>query len=229
MEVRTADGYYQFGPMFYSQCIVPKTITDADRQKLEQYFTTVTSNEPEYTSMYVCSLNTKPTSFTVDSCTTVKEAIAAFESFKRNCTLPPASVVVWDLDETIIRDDDSTKCEKSVLAQWRMKFDYMVLWSNGVAEHVSSNLKRLEIESMFDMTMSRSLFIEPDCSKPYGTLLKQLNKKFGIPYTTLSVLVDDMKRNFDNDYDVFVQCEDPCFDFTEALLSITSSVNADCV
>ena len=226
MEIRTTDGYFKYGPMHYAQCTVPETIASSDLEQLEQYFTTVTFELPEYTSMYVCSFNTDITPVTVDVAGSVKEAVGAFNKFKQNCIRPPASVVVWDLDETILRADDTVKCSKEVLESWRSHFDYMVLWSNGIADHVSTSLEKLQIDELFDMTISRSLFDTMGSIKPYGLLLKYLNRKFGVPYTTISVLVDDLEDNFNNDYDIFVHCNSDTFDFMAALERIIMNKNS---
>lgn len=216
MEIRTLDSFYCYGPLHRSQCIVPKSY---ETERLKTYFTNVTET-PIKTGHYTCTVGSKGTSTSVDVVTDAEEAILAFTKFANNCKNPPGSVVVWDLDDTIIREDDTIKCSKEILKQWRSQFDYMVLWSNGSADHVSTQLDRLEITDLFDMTIALSKFENGGTNKPYGVVLKELNKKFNIPYTTISVLIDDLEENYDDDYDVFVCCASKKYDFLKPLTNI---------
>lgn len=113
------------------------------------------------------------------------------------------SVIVFDLDETLLLKGDLVNVNHIVCLAKKC-FNKVVLWSHGTTDHVIHHLR--ENINLFDLIISRSGFMQDDrCpNKGIGFLLKQLNKKFNITTLTTTCLVDNDRRNFKNDYDMFI-------------------------
>ena len=116
------------------------------------------------------------------------------------------TVIVFDLDDTLI--DDKNQPLVSNLAEFidhtRTIFDYVVLWSHGTCEHVHSNLKMYKLQKSFDLVISRN-YNENTKNKSIGLVFKELHKKFNISQISMCALVDDLKDNFNEDYDYYLQ------------------------
>lgn len=117
------------------------------------------------------------------------------------------SVIVWDLDETIINDDGTTTSDDIVyfLHQFKKHFKRMVVWSHGDPGHVIGHLKRLRIHSLFDMVITRSYHNTYGYNKGIGFVLKELNRKFNTTMITYSCLVDDKPENYVGDYTFYIR------------------------
>lgn len=113
------------------------------------------------------------------------------------------SVVVFDLDQTII--DDRLEllhgAVKPLIGAIINRFTYRVLWSHGDAVHVKRALKKHSMEHMWDAVMVRPFDTTETANKSLGMVLNTLNNKFGCWGFSWSVLFDDKKDNSAGDYD----------------------------
>ena len=121
----------------------------------------------------------------------------------------PKSVIVFDLDETIISYDYQFVCSyvEELLIEARDMFDYMVLWSHGNTTHVQRALKLFNLSKLFDLVLTRGRFQDKCFNKGFGFVLKLLNKNYGISNVKYSVLVDDQEANFNKDYTYFFKVD----------------------
>ena len=117
----------------------------------------------------------------------------------------PKSVIVFDLDETIIDQDYHLVCSyvKEILQESRNIFDYMVLWSHGATSHVQKAISLYKLDKLFDLVLTRGRFQNECFNKGFGFVLKHLNRIHGVSKVNLSILVDDQDTNFNNDYNYF--------------------------
>lgn len=139
-----------------------------------------------------------------------KDIYRVHSSFAKNIieTLPK-SIIVFDLDETIIDQDYCLVCSyvKELLQESRAIFDYMVLWSHGNTSHVQRSIKLYEMDKLFDLVLTRGRFQYECFNKGFGLVLKHLNKNHGISNVKYSVLVDDQEDNFNNDYSYYIKVD----------------------
>lgn len=140
------------------------------------------------------------------------------------------SVIVWDLDQTLINDDSSpTVADLSkLLLRFKSNFQRCVLWSHGTSAHVNAHLKLYRIEHLFDLIISRKLTNEYDSNKGMGVILRELNKKFGTTKILYSCLVDDKQSNYLEDYTFFLKLEPNKFnheaEFKEAQVKLSKRI-----
>lgn len=125
-----------------------------------------------------------------------------------------ASVVVFDLDNTIIDDDDNLLDPDYllVLKMFKARFHFMVLWSHGSSSHVAEILEKRfpEINGIFDLRISRSNAILDSNlinhrPKGIGYVFQTLNRMFGVTKLSYTCLVDDLSDNCQDDYRFFIQ------------------------
>ena len=141
----------------------------------------------------------------------LREIYNSHLNYVRNIIDPhPKSVIVFDLDETIIDQDYRLVCTyvRKVLQESRNIFDYMVLWSHGTTSHVQKAISLYKLNKLFDLVLTRGRFQSECFNKGFGFVLKHLNKIYGISKVNLSVLVDDQDTNFNNDYNYFLKVND---------------------
>lgn len=114
------------------------------------------------------------------------------------------SVIVFDLDETIIDEHYNLVCKNvdNTVNASRAIFDLVVLWSHGNAKHVKRALKTRNLH--FDMVLTRGATQTHCSNKGLGYVLKCLNENFDVGYISHSCLVDDTMENFKNDYNIFI-------------------------
>nr|WOZ57636.1 38K protein [Menippe mercenaria nudivirus] len=118
-----------------------------------------------------------------------------------------ASVVVFDLDDTLIDCDYDIIIDdlNRFLLQCQRLFDLVVLWSHGCPKHVNHAFStsmaeyRLYFTDVFAKTSS---FVTNN--KGCGKLLAMLNRKYGVQCLKETMLVDDQLCNYNNDYDLFM-------------------------
>lgn len=114
------------------------------------------------------------------------------------------SVVVFDLDQTLI-DDNRNDCKildncKHVLSTAREHYDFIVLWSHGSSLHVNTYVSRLNFT--FDLVLS---------SNDYGKNaincknLLHLYNYISVDYRiTYAILIDDSPYNWTPEYDMLI-------------------------
>lgn len=146
-------------------------------------------------------------------------------------TVIPKSLCVYDLDETIISKDLQllTSRYRDILYRSKQLFNYIVLWSHGISDHVYSSLQRNHIDPcIFDLIVSRPNYTQCENTatnaivkrnKGLGFVLRYLNYKYDVCAIKLSVLLDDRSCNFIYDYDLFVKV--PKFSFHSEAYSYT--------
>lgn len=118
----------------------------------------------------------------------------------------PETCIVYDLDETLI-DDQYTLLSPNVIQLLRNSktlFDRLVLWTHGNTNHARASLQ-LHHEFEFDLVISRNVTAQRCYNKGIGLVLRNLNQVYGVTNLLMSVLVDDTRRNYNNDYDYFIQ------------------------
>lgn len=119
----------------------------------------------------------------------------------------PVSVIVFDLDETLIDTNGQllTTTTKKQLKRMRAIFDYVVLWSHGCNRHVDNILLTVmgDFRKIFDLTISRCIG-DPVSNKGMGLVFRRLNEMYGISEISFCVLVDDQAQNYVGDYDCFL-------------------------
>lgn len=131
----------------------------------------------------------------------VYEVASYLENFYKIPKL--VSVVVFDLDDTIIDENDKL-LYSGILEEIKTitsYFDYSVLWSHGLSTHVMRNVERYKLDRIFDHIMYRNINVE-DNNKSVGTVLQQLNQLYEVTGFTFTVLFDDLELNNIGDYDV---------------------------
>lgn len=138
----------------------------------------------------------------------VVQVESLYNRFKQPLELQE-SVVVWDLDETLINDDGTPTSDKLevYLKLFRNHFKRMVVWSHGDPAHVFGHLNKLNIKHHFDMVITRSYREEYGKNKGIGYVLKCLNKKFKTTQIYYSCLIDDKPENFKNDYTFYLRLD----------------------
>ncbi|AAN04447.1 Orf10 [Heliothis zea nudivirus] len=136
----------------------------------------------------------------------ISHIIKLYRTFKQSIERHE-SVVVWDLDETLINDDGTLTSEDLIhyLLQFKKHFKRMVVWSHGDPGHVIGHLKRLRLYSLFDIVITRSYHTSYGFNKGIGFVLKQLNRKFKTTMITYSCLVDDKPSNYIGDYTFYLR------------------------
>jgi len=115
------------------------------------------------------------------------------------------SVIVWDLDDTLVDYNLDNISSTHILEYMRKLFDFQVLWSHGLQHHVKVGLEINNWDDQFDLVLTRSS--SNQCTSPnkgLGKVLRELNRKHNVKQLYFSVLVDDTESNFVNDYDYFV-------------------------
>ncbi|UBZ25546.1 38K protein [Crangon crangon nudivirus] len=123
----------------------------------------------------------------------------------------PVSVIVYDLDDTIInRDGDYiTSNIKELINHSRRYFDYIFLWSHGCSRHVE-NAKQTCINGIgfdFDYIISKRT-MDTISNKGFGKVFRILNEQYGVATIAYSALVDDLASNYVGDYDCFLHISD---------------------
>ncbi len=137
----------------------------------------------------------------------IKFYLNAFFNKPDRYPLKKASVLVIDLDDTIINRNGDLIIENfyEYLKIIKRTFTYVVLWSHGCQQHVNhifqTTLK--DYNKSFDMIIAKNSSVQLN-NKGIGYLLKVLNEKFNVEELTVSILVDDQKLNYNNDYDYFL-------------------------
>ncbi|QLI62421.1 38K [Dikerogammarus haemobaphes nudivirus] len=121
------------------------------------------------------------------------------------------SVVVFDLDDTIIDKDGSLlfKNVAGIFNELRQVFDFIVLWSHGSFSHVNNALLLTLADVKFDtvIALDKNSFMMNEKfsrNKGLGKVLRILNNEHGVGEFTLTTLVDDQAGNFIGDYDIFL-------------------------
>lgn len=132
----------------------------------------------------------------------IEDKVYKFNRF-RDSGFGYGSVVVFDLDQTII-DDRYNLLHPSVrplVCAILDRFTYKVLWSHGDAEHVRFALKRHGMDNLWDSVIVRSFDQVETKNKSLGFVLATLNKECGVWGFNWAVLFDDKKENAVGDYD----------------------------
>lgn len=131
----------------------------------------------------------------------IQQKLQFYSISQRICT-----VIVFDLDDTLIDVNDQPLVGnlQNFIENTRNIFDFVVLWSHGTCEHVHHNLKLHNLQSSFDLVISRN-YKEQTKNKSIGLVFKELHKKFNIAQISMSALVDDLHSNFNEDYDYYLQ------------------------
>lgn len=119
------------------------------------------------------------------------------------------SVIVWDLDETIISKDGDLLFKG--IEDYNEYFDKSVLWSHGSSAHVSKYVHKYKLK--FDLYITRSYNTEYGDNKGMGLVLRRLNEKYNTCRISLSCLVDDTSSNFENDYTFFIKVDKDIKDY----------------
>lgn len=121
------------------------------------------------------------------------------------------SIAVFDLDETLIDYNYKILITKEQLNWFRKNFDFLVLWSHGVRDHVlrgQSNLTAtLGVE--FDEVICRERN-DYGGHKLLSVVTRALSRNYQIKSVTKSLLVDDLSQNSAGDYTVY--CKVPSTD-----------------
>lgn len=128
-----------------------------------------------------------------------------FSQTRRFKTSLSASVLVFDLDDTIIDEDGTVFSDDLYPAINRLRslFDFIGIWSHGTTNHVFKYVEKIheKYNVSFDFVITREDEVK---NKPMGRVLEILNRKFGIGKIKLSCLVDDKKSSYEDDYSVFI-------------------------
>lgn len=127
--------------------------------------------------------------------------------FKYKPKKSPKSVVVIDLDDTLINKDFEIIIEPldQYLNVLRQHFDYVVLWSHGCQQHVNHAFSTvmkpyfIYFNDIIAKSASSKIF-----NKGIGRLLYHLNKKFDVLELNNTLLIDDQLCNYNYDYDFFI-------------------------
>ncbi|CAD6235213.1 GSCOCT00014130001.2-RA-CDS [Cotesia congregata] len=144
--------------------------------------------------------------------------------------LTRASVVVLDLDDTLIDDSIRSRSRQLIdqLNEFKRIFNYVVLWSHGTSEHVRDSLRTVKIpENFFDVTITRPTLQSCGSNKGIGIVMAELYTRYQVRELTFSCIVDDLPSNFTDDYMLYVnvpgksKVEDLTQFYTWALKEIT--------
>lgn len=141
------------------------------------------------------------------------------------------SVIVFDLDDTLICDDgrSTVKNLRETLIQFKRQFKRLVLWSHGTSTHVNYHIHYHKISDLFDLIMSRRNSNMTDHNKGMGAVLRELNRKFSTTKISFSCLVDDQSFNFDKDYTFFAKIDQNSKDntdrFRDVLLKVSKRID----
>lgn len=130
-----------------------------------------------------------------------------YQVFEKNAVLQDCSIIVFDLDDTLIDEKYNLLSPKmpKILGITKNIFDYVLLWSHGDACHVRHSLLTNKLhENMFDMIITRGTLQKDWYNKGLGYLLKEANRTLKIGSLSFSVLADDLLSNWIGDYDCFV-------------------------
>jgi len=134
-------------------------------------------------------------------------AIAATRNkFTDNSIGTAESVIVFDLDDTLIDESNKPLIPniKSFINNVSKLFTYVVLWSHGTCEHVHRNLKKHDLEKVFNLVISRT-YEEQTANKSFAFVFRELNKRYRVTSVTITALVDDLPANYTQDYDYYIQ------------------------
>lgn len=151
------------------------------------------------TAMYKCSSITKlPIG--------VAEAMRWAQKYANvpECAIRNLSVVVFDLDQTLI-DNDPYDCKilenhKHVLSSAREHYDFVVLWSHGSSLHVNTYASRLNFT--FDLILNKDNYGKNSINcKNLLHLYNYLGIDCRIKY---AILVDDSPYNWTPEYDSLI-------------------------
>lgn len=141
----------------------------------------------------------------------IETIISKYNNFFKNDLYNTASVIVWDLDDTILDRNYKLLNDQlvDVLQSQNYIFDYSVLWSHGTSHHVTKCLDILnrKYNINFDSCIAKKIeeYHKKDTCKNVSYVLKTLNDKFNITSFNFSCLIDDMCENLNNDYYVYVK------------------------
>lgn len=201
----------------YSYCkYIPSKNKKNIKNFCEHLFTTVSKKDPSdlYTlNHYTVNISEiSDTSLYVDSfdIPNVNNILFKYNLFFKY-NLKPASVVVWDLDNTIIDKNYNLINDQlvEILSNQKNIFDYTVLWSHGNTTHVEKgkDLLNRKYDIMFDLCISKRIndFDKPDTCKNISYVLKLLNKKYHITSFKFSCLIDDICENYNKDYFAYIK------------------------
>ncbi|KAG6558422.1 Bracovirus particle protein 38K-1 [Microplitis demolitor] len=133
----------------------------------------------------------------------LKNLSSTYESYG----LTRASVIVLDLDDTLIDDSINPRSRRLInqLNQFKRIFNFVVLWSHGTTNHVRDSLNALKIsKKFFDLIITRPTLQVCGSNKGIGVVLGELYRQFQVREITFSCIVDDLKSNFTDDYMLFV-------------------------
>lgn len=191
------DGYVQIEPT-YTQKIAsghsPQITTWSFKKNVEPYF--IDHNLPRYV---IWTLNDL-----LPICCTQLDRIAIFqisEAIGRALIWlsefnlkEKASVAVFDLDSTLINDDnEKLKSAETILRYAREKFDLLILWSHGDSLHVDENVQKFNVK--FDLKLSNEIKSHQSAKN-----LLYLYNFFKDCYFTTAILVDDTLSNYCPEY-----------------------------
>lgn len=125
-------------------------------------------------------------------------AVSAAIDWSRNMLITKtASVVVFDLDRTLIDDEGRTlDGAVSALEHARAVYDTMVLWSHGSPLHVDTQVAKFDKYGvLFDLVLSNARSGDESCKN-----LLYLYNYFTDTYFNKAVLVDDSVFNWTPEY-----------------------------
>lgn len=122
-------------------------------------------------------------------------AVRAAVDWARNISITRnASVAVFDLDRTLVDDDDRIlDGALSALEQARVTFDRVILWSHGSPLHVDRHVAELGFR--FDLVLSND-----GAERKSAKNLLHLYNYFVDAYFTRAVLIDDSVFNWTPEY-----------------------------
>lgn len=128
----------------------------------------------------------------------LSDSVRAAADWSSNMSImKTATVAVFDLDRTLIDDEDRLlDGTVTVLEHARTAFDTVVLWSHGSPLHVDKQVSELEKHGVrFDLVLSNAEGIKKSCKN-----LLYLYNHFVDTYFTKAVLVDDSVFNWTPEY-----------------------------
>ncbi|UHB41786.1 38K protein [Macrobrachium rosenbergii nudivirus] len=125
----------------------------------------------------------------------------------KNTVIRKKSVVVLDLDETLINREGKiiiTDLHK-YLGTLKTMFTYVVLWTHGCQRHANNIFQNslASYKNYFDLVIVRNSNCQKS-KKGLGYILKLLNEKYGVMSLSDTMLIDDQKSNYNYDYDYFI-------------------------
>ena len=131
-----------------------------------------------------------------------------YNNFHSFSNIKNASVIVFDLDDTLIDKDNLplwTDTRQAILECHKL-FDFVILWSFGKSEHVYHGLRQCSLsESDFNWIITRRYFSDDLDCKGLGYIFNLLHAQFKVVSLHYSVLVDDLPENSSNEYTRFIQ------------------------